>query len=58
MNQYTSVGGVTYKYDKNGNLLSDGTNTYTYNSLNELTSVSGPNGTTTYTYARIIHQLL
>ena len=50
MNQYTSVGGVAYTYDKNGNLLSDGTNTYTYNSLNELTSVVGPSGTTTYTY--------
>ncbi len=50
VNQYTSVGGVTYKYDANGNLLFDGTNTYTYNSLNELTSVSGPSGTTSYTY--------
>ena len=50
MNQYISVGGVTCKYDTNGNLLFDGTNTYTYNSLNELTSVSGPSGTTTYTY--------
>src|SRR5208283_2256587 len=50
LNQYTSVGGVTYRYDANGNLLFDGTNTYTYNSLNELTSVVGPSGTTTYTY--------
>jgi RHS repeat-associated protein len=50
MNQYTSVGGVAYKYDADGDLLFDGTNTYAYNSLNELTSVSGPNGTTTYTY--------
>ncbi len=50
MNQYTSVGGVAYKYDANGNLLYDGTNTYSYNSLNELTSVSGPGGTTTYAY--------
>ena len=30
MNQYTSVGGVAYTYDADGNLTSDGTNTYTY----------------------------
>ena len=50
MNQYTSVGGVACTYDANGNLLSDGTNTYTYNSLNELTGVTGPSETTSYTY--------
>jgi RHS repeat-associated protein len=48
--EYTSVGGTPYVYDADGNLLSDGTNTYTYNALSELTSVSGPSGTTTYTY--------
>ena len=50
MNEYTTVGGVIYTYDKNGNLLSDGTNTYKYNVLNELTSVTNASGTTTYTY--------
>ena len=50
MNEYTSVGGVAYSYDANGNLLSDGTITYTYNSLNELTSVTGPGGATSHTY--------
>jgi uncharacterized protein RhaS with RHS repeats len=38
---------VTYTWDDNGNLLSDGVNTYTYDSVNRLTSV---NGTTTYQY--------
>ena len=50
MNEYTSVGGVTYSYDADGNLISDGANTYTYNSLNQLIGVTGPGGTTTYTY--------
>lgn len=50
LNEYVSVGGVTYKYDTNGNLLYDGTNTYSYNSLNQLISVSGLSGTTTHSY--------
>ena len=50
MNEYTSVGGVAYTYDADGNLTSDGTNTYSYNTLNELIGVGGPCGTTTYTY--------
>ncbi len=50
MNEYTSVGGVADTYDADGNLTSDGTNTYTYNSLNQLIGVTGPSGTTTYTY--------
>ena len=50
VNKYTSVGGVKYTYDANGNLTSDGVNTYAYNSVNQLVSVNGPAGTTTYTY--------
>jgi RHS repeat-associated protein len=50
VNEYTSVGGVGYTYDKDGNLTFDGANTYSYNSLNQLISVTGPSGTTTYTY--------
>src|SRR4029079_2406367 len=50
VNEYTSVGGVAYIYDNNGNLLSGGTNTYAYNSLNQLISVAGPRGTTAYNY--------
>jgi YD repeat-containing protein len=49
-NEYTSVGGIAETYDKNGNLLSDGTNAYGYNALNQLASVIGPSATTTYTY--------
>jgi RHS repeat-associated protein len=41
------VNGVAYTYDDNGNLLSDGVNTYAYDSANRLTSV---NGTGSYTY--------
>jgi RHS repeat-associated protein len=37
-------------YDAVGNLISDGTNTYTYNALNQLTSVSTPTSTTVYAY--------
>ena len=50
MNEYTSVGGVAHTYDVDGNLLTDGTNSYSYNSLNQLISIAGPSGTTTYTY--------
>ncbi|MGO9917226.1 MAG: Ig-like domain repeat protein, partial [Isosphaeraceae bacterium] len=50
MNQYTSVGGVADTYDADGNLTSDGTNTYRYDSLNQLISVVGPSGMTSYTY--------
>ena len=44
------MGGVGCTYDADGNLTYDGTNTYTYNSLNQMVSVTGPSGTTTYTY--------
>ena len=50
LNQYTSVGGVAQTYDADGNLLSDGTNTYTYDVLDRLISVTSAAGTTTYTY--------
>jgi len=53
MNQYVSAGGTPYDYDSKGNLLSDGTNTFTYNVLNKLVGVSGASGTTTYTYNAI-----
>ena len=39
-NRLTSVDGVTYTWDSNGNLLSDGVNTLTYNTANRLTSVT------------------
>ncbi len=39
-NRLTSVNGVTYTWDANGNLLSDGIKTYTYDSANRLKAVS------------------
>jgi RHS repeat-associated protein len=50
MNEYTSIGGTAQQYDADGNLIFDGTNTYTYNQLDELTSVTNSQGTTQYTY--------
>jgi RHS repeat-associated protein len=49
-NEYTSVGGVRYTYDADGNLTSDGTNAYTYNSLNQLASLVQAGTETTYKY--------
>lgn len=46
-NRLTNVGGVDYSFDANGNLLSDGQNTYAYDSANRLASV---NGTESFTY--------
>jgi RHS repeat-associated protein len=42
------VGGVTYTWDNNGNLLNDGTNTYTYNYANRLVSLT--DGIDSYNY--------
>ena len=39
LNQYTSVGGVSFTYDTDGNLTSDGTQTYYYDCENHLTKV-------------------
>ena len=51
MNEYTSVGGVAYTYDADGNLLSDGTATYTYNAFDELTGSTQVSGAvTSYAY--------
>jgi RHS repeat-associated protein len=40
-NELTSRDGTTYTYDKNGQLLSDGTNTYTWSARHELASIAG-----------------
>jgi RHS repeat-associated protein len=50
LNEYTNVGGQAFTYDADGNLTSDGTNTYFYNSLDQLVGVTGSDGTATYTY--------
>jgi len=40
LNQYTSVSGVNYSYDDNGNLADDGTYKYYYDCENRLTDVN------------------
>ncbi|TLN07178.1 RHS repeat-associated core domain-containing protein, partial [bacterium] len=49
-NRLTSVGGVSYTWDDNGNLLADGQRSYTYDSANRLTSVTQGTNASTYTY--------
>ena len=45
-NQRLTSGGLTLSYDLNGNLQSDGTNTYTWDARGRLASISGPNSAT------------
>ncbi len=49
-NRLTTVNGVTYTWDANGNLLNDGVNTYTYNSANRLKTMTGPSVAAGYSY--------
>jgi RHS repeat-associated protein len=49
-NRLVSAGGVTYDWDLNGNLLSDGSNTYSYDHANRLTGVSGAQSSATFAY--------
>jgi RHS repeat-associated protein len=49
-NRLTSVDGVAYTWDNNGNLLDDGVNTYAYDHANRLESVYGLQGTDNYFY--------
>lgn len=46
-NRLTQVGNTAQTYDANGNLLNDGTHSYTYNAQNRL---AGVDGNTVYTY--------
>jgi RHS repeat-associated protein len=46
LNQYTSVAGVAYAYDANGNLTSDGSTSYTYDVENRLISATGAKNAT------------
>ena len=43
LNQYTTAGPATFTYDANGNLISDGTNSYVYDAENRMV-VSSANG--------------
>jgi RHS repeat-associated protein len=49
-NHQTSFGGQTLTYDLNGNLTSDGVNTYTWNARNQLISISGSGLTASFAY--------
>jgi RHS repeat-associated protein len=49
LNQYTVAGPATFTYDANGNMLGDGTKTYTYDVENRLLTGSGA-ATTTLQY--------
>jgi RHS repeat-associated protein len=44
LDQYETVAGIARRYDANGNLRSDGAQTYVYDSLNRLVRVIGPSG--------------
>lgn len=50
LNEYTSVGGAATSYDADGNLLTDGTRTYSYDALNRLTKVVSGADTWEYEY--------
>jgi len=41
LNQYTAAGPASFDYDANGNLKTDGTSSYVYDSENRLVSASG-----------------
>ncbi|HEU0291236.1 MAG TPA: hypothetical protein VFR47_00770 [Anaerolineales bacterium] len=49
-NRLTSLNGLAYTWDNNGNLLNDGVNTYTYDFANQLKILNGQGNTVTYTY--------
>jgi RHS repeat-associated protein len=54
MNQYTSAGGTTFRYDTDGNLVEEsgpsGNTRYTYNVQGRLVTAVGPQGTWAYEY--------
>lgn len=50
LNQYTSAGSTSFTYDANGNLTSDGTNTYQYDIENRLVQVTGGGRSTELRY--------
>lgn len=49
-NQQTAFGSQSLTYDLNGNLTSDGTNTYTWNARDQLASMTDPGLTASFQY--------
>ena len=49
-NRLVNAGGVPYDWDLNGNLLSDGNNTYSYDHANRLVGVSDGQSSATLAY--------
>ena len=50
-NQLTTFGSQNFNYDKNGNLISDGTNTYVWDALNHLVEIETGSLIKTQTFA-------
>jgi RHS repeat-associated protein len=50
MNQYTSVAGIAFSYDQNGNVSSDGSRTYSYDHDNRLIQIVSNGNTITLGY--------
>lgn len=50
LNQYTAVAATPHTYDANGNLITDGTNSYVYDAENRLVSGTAAGQTTMLTY--------
>jgi RHS repeat-associated protein len=49
-NRFSSIPGVTVKYDSDGNLLTDNLNTYTWNAYGQMVTVNTGSTTVTATY--------
>jgi RHS repeat-associated protein len=49
-NRLTQKDSVSFSYDANGNLIGDGTNTYTWDARNQLTSITGPSLNAAFQY--------
>jgi len=56
-NQLSNRSGTNLTYDNNGNLTSDGVNTYSWNARNELVSISGPGLTASFQYDASGHRI-
>jgi RHS repeat-associated protein len=50
LNQYADVGGATYVYDGNGNLVSDGVSTYLHDAESRLVQATTPSHVASYAY--------